>query len=140
MRPTNSCKSSILRGEGAILLLCYENRKDCFAMNSVLNNTSLRERLIREGLLEMEACTPEENERFQDMLEASDALPKEVFRTDESAYEFQRVAGSMPTPEEERNLMMALQTKDIKAIRSWLAFGVVSLFIILIFVLSLLAD
>ena len=109
-------------------------------MNSVLNNTTLRERLIREGLLEMEACTPEENERFQDMLEASDALPKEVFRTDESAYEFQRVAGSMPTPEEERNLMMALQTKDIKAIRSWLAFGVVSLFIILIFVLSLLAD
>lgn len=123
-----------------ILLLCHVNRKDCFAMNSVLNNATLRERLIREGLLEMEACTPEENERFQDMLEASEALPKEVFRTDESAYEFQRVVGDMPTPEEERNLMMALQTKDVKAIRSWLAFGVVSLFIILIFVLSLLAD
>ena len=107
-------------------------------MNSILNNQTLRDRLIREGLLEAEACAPQENERFQGMLEAKEALPEGVFRTDESAYEFLRIVGGMPTPEEERNLMLALQTSDIKTIRGWVAFiGVVILLCLIVLFLSL---
>lgn len=107
-------------------------------MNSILNNQTLRDRLIREGLLEAEACTPQENERYQAMLETGDALPDGIFRTNESPYEFLRIVGGMPTPEEERNLMLALQTYDIKTIRGWVTFiGVVILLCLIIAFLSL---
>ena len=110
-------------------------------MSSILNNASLRERLIREGLLEVEACTSQENERFQSILEAREPLPEGVYRTDESAYEFQRVVGGMPTPEEERNLLMALQTRDLKSIRGWVTyFGVISILGIIVGILSWLAH
>ena len=110
-------------------------------MIRILNNPSLRNRVFRECLLEAEACTPQENEGFQAMLESGKSLPEGVFRTDESAYEFLRIAGGMPTPEEERNLLLALQTRDLKSIRSWVTyFGVISILSIIVGILFWLAN
>lgn len=110
-------------------------------MSSILNNAALRERLIREGLLEVEDCTSQENVRFQGMLEAREPLPDGIYRTEESAYEFQRVVGGMPSPEEERNLLMVLQTRDLKKIRDWVTyFGVISILSIIVGILTWLAN
>lgn len=102
-------------------------------MNSILNNPRLRGRVFREGLLDAEACTLQENERYQALVEAGEALPDGIYPKYETPDEFMRVIGEKPTVEEERNLMLALQTRDIKTIRSWVTyFGIISVISLII--------
>ena len=91
-------------------------------MYSILSIASLRERLIDEGILGAENCSPEENEQFQALLETGEPLPEGVYPTPESEYEFCRIPDSKLTPAEELNLIEVLKLRRVMTIQKWVSF------------------
>ena len=108
-------------------------------MYSILSIASLRDRLIDEGILAAENCSPEENEQFQAMLETGEPLPEGVYATQETEYEFCRIPDSNLTPAEELNLIEVLKLKRVMTIQKWVSFfGVLTVINLILSLLLLL--